>query len=93
MIKDELEALWQELGMSSIVDSGDVRVDDGDDYYDADATTDQTIERVFGWMWNAYDFTAFDNLRVWCEDNELKALIWWEGEINMCGFSHPGWIH
>ena len=65
---------------------------DGDDYYDRDLPLDKRIENIIGWMWNR-DFTVFDNLRAWCEEQKFRALIWWEGEINMCPFSYPGWIH
>ena len=65
----------------------------GDDYYDADETIEDALERISGWMWDSQDFTAYDNLRAWCKDKNYNALIWWEGEINMCVFSIPGWIH
>ena len=65
---------------------------DGDDYYDRDLPLDKQIENIIGWMWKYKDFTAFDNLRAWCEDQKYKALIWWDGEINNCVFSYPGWI-
>lgn len=65
----------------------------GDDYYDRDLPLDKRIDNIFGWMWNSQDFTAYDNLRAWCKDKNYNALVWREGEINMCVFSLPAWIH
>lgn len=64
----------------------------GDDYYDRRHTAEERAEDIIGWMWNSQNFTAFGNLRAWCEDRKYEALIWWDGEINNCVFSYPGWI-